>query len=77
MKDSSKEEKNMGLENTFGKILVIMKEIGFPIWWKGMEHFNGLTGGATKENGGIIWCMVKGHTNGPMEGDMRANITIT
>lgn len=31
MKDSSKKEKNMGLENTFGKILVIMKEIGFPI----------------------------------------------
>ena len=54
MKDSFLKEKNMVQGSIFGKILVTMKEIGFLILLKDLEHFNGLTEDPIKGNGKTI-----------------------
>lgn len=54
MKDNFLKGKNMAQGSIFGKILVIMKEIGYLILLEDSELFNGLMEDPIKVNGKTI-----------------------
>lgn len=76
MKVNLEQGRGMDLVNSFGKIIVVMKECGCRIIWKGKALLHGETVGVMKDNGKITWCMGRAFISGQMVVDTKDSTII-